>query len=322
MPDQSHQKILITGASGYLAGRILQGLENDFSLVLGARNPEALQKIPAYQEHSCVFLDMAEASSFRSALKGVDAVVHLAALNHQDCEKNPAQAQQINVNGTQALISAAIEMGVSTFLYMSTIHVYGTPLQGLLTESTKVHPATTYAKTHFQAEQALMESQEKIKGIVLRLANAIGAPVHPQVNVWNLVTNDLCLQAVRNRSMKLNSSGNQERNFVSIAYLTSAIRSLLLRSSDLPAKTSILNMGGSRNITIWQFAQLIQQRCQAILGYTPTLTRPTNTTEDLSNQKSFIFDCARIQSWVGEEQASMLSQAVDETLLFCKTMES
>ncbi len=320
MAKPSQKKVLITGASGYLAGRIFQELEKEYSIVLGARQPEALQNISAYQGQETVLLDMNRSATFRPALQGIDSIVHLAALNHQDCEKNPAQAQKVNVDGAKALIDMATEMGVKTFLYMSTIHVYGTPLAGLLKETTETKAASTYARTHLEAEHALQQSKGNMKGIALRLANAIGAPIHPDVNVWSLVTNDLCLQAVRDRRMRLNSSGNQERNFISIAYLASTIRTLLGRSQELPQQTMIFNMGGSQTLTIWQFAQLIQQRCLAVLGYTPDLTRPAQAAEDLSNQKNFVFDCDLIKSWVGEEPASMLSQEIDATLLFCKKM--
>lgn len=321
MADSSPKKILITGASGYLAGRIFQELKNKYSIVLGARQPEILQKIPAYQGQNCILLDMAKPETFPSALHGVDGVVHLAALNHQDCEKNPELAELVNVTGAQKLVSAAAEMGASRFLYMSTIHVYGTPLQGHLTESTPAKPTSIYARTHLQAEQAVLRSPAAMKGVVFRLANAIGTPIHAQVNVWNLVTNDLCLQAVRNQRMKLNSSGNQERNFVSIAYLASAVGTALEKAAALNPNESLFNMGGSQTISIWQFAQLIQQRCQAVLGYTPDLTRPTNPQEDQTNHKNFIFDCERLKALVGEERPSMLLEEIDATLKFCTTMK-
>jgi UDP-glucose 4-epimerase len=321
MANPSVQKILITGATGYLAGRIYQSLKNEFEITLGARETERLKNIKAYQGAKLARVDMQNPETFKTAVAGMDMVIHLAALNHQDCEKDPILAKVINVDRTNDIAKAANAAGVSTFVYMSTIHVYGTPLLGKLCEQTIPHPQNVYAKTHLAAELILKQSTDPMKTIVIRLANAIGAPVHRDVPVWALVTNDLCLQAVQDRRMILKSTGLQERNFVSIQFLTQALKTLLDRLPELPQQ-STFNVGGPENFTVWDLAQLIQKRCQAVFGYTPDLTRPAPKAEDLANPKTFVFDCHQIEKWTGPEPLSAIEHEIDETLRFCKQMES
>ena len=262
---------------------------------------------------------MEQPSSFSSSLAKIDIVIHLAAMNHQDCEKNPEQAQRINVDRTQDLIAAAIQAQVSRFLYMSTIHVYGTPLPALINENTIPHPKSIYAKTHFDAEQKLLQAHDtgKIQALIIRLANAMGAPAHPEIHAWGLLVNDLCRQATQNRKMTLNSSGNQERNFVSISFLTHAVQELL-KQPQLIGPNPVFNVGGPQNFTIWEVAKMIQSRCSSVLGYTPELTRPLDKNDDQKSQGHFEYDIRKIESIAGTDSLLEIEREIDQTLIFCK----
>jgi UDP-glucose 4-epimerase len=316
-------KVLITGATGYLAGRIAYSLHKDFDITLGSRNLAMLKNVEVFQGFSLTALDMANESSFATALKNIDIVIHLAAMNHQDCEKNPELARHINVTQTQKLINAALANQVKKFLYLSTIHVYGTPFPEAMCETSPTHPQSVYAKTHLEAEGILRQAHAtgKIQALILRLANALGAPMHQQVPAWGLVANDLCLQAVKHRKMVLKSIGNQERNFVSISYLGRAINSLFKATFPDEDSDPIFNVGGQINLTIWQLAQKIQERCQILFGYRPDLTRPSAERQDQNNQNHFEFDCRKLQKIAGEEALDELDQEIDQTLKFCKGIE-
>ncbi len=320
MPVKQTVPVLITGASGYLGGRLADILRNQFDLTLAVRDPQSLSNIPAYQGLKSTNIDMADAQNFSSALEGIHTIIHLAAMNHQDCEADPEKADKINVQGTKALVDAAIKAKVSQFIYLSTIHVYGAPLKGNLTEECITRPTSVYARTHLEAESEILNAHHdgKIRGIILRLANSLGPPVHPGIKAWNLVSNDLCRQAVVDKKMALKSSGLQERNFVSISFLAQTIEKLLQTSnaSDGP----IFNVGSSENISIWNLAQWIQERCNHVMGYKPELSRPPISSQDSHNEISFIFDISKLARIAGTDSKQHLQTEIDATLRFCKEM--
>ena len=163
--------ILITGALGYLGGRIALRLnsEKNFSVRLSARHRP--NNYPKWCKGlRIVEFDFEQSKCPENLCKDVDVVIHLAALNALDSLNEPERAKKINVDGTKRLISAAIREGVKRFVYISTAHVYGTPLIGCISEKKKPTPSTPYAETHFLAEQIVL-NEERIDGVILRLSN-------------------------------------------------------------------------------------------------------------------------------------------------------
>jgi UDP-glucose 4-epimerase len=322
MPN-TRNRVLITGATGYLAGRIGLHLREDYLVILGSRRTETLKNVEAFQGLQFARFDIDDPQSFPLALKDVDAVIHLAALNHQDCEKDPTRAQRINVTRVGELVNASIQQGVKNFIYMSTIHLYGTPFPAYMDESTQPQAKTIYAKTHLDAESFVINAHQagKFHGTVFRLANAMGAPAHADVQAWNLVVNDLSRQAAQSRRMVLNSTGEQERNFISMNYLTQVMATFLKNPPASSETTPIYNLGGGGNLTIWHLAQEIQKRCQTVLGYTPELSRPTPAPGAANSQDHFEFNCTKLIQKAGADGWPRLVEEIDRTLMFCKEME-
>lgn len=65
---------------------------------------------------------------------GVDAVMHMARMNTQDCAADPVAALDFNALATARLLRAAVRQGVKRFIYISTADVNGNPLNGVITE--------------------------------------------------------------------------------------------------------------------------------------------------------------------------------------------
>ncbi|MEK9725987.1 MAG: NAD-dependent epimerase/dehydratase family protein, partial [Rhodospirillaceae bacterium] len=100
-------------------------------------------------------LDLADADGLARGIEGADAVVHLAAMNARACAADPAQAERINVGGTENVVRAARAAGAGHVLYMSTAHVYAAPLAGELDEEAPTANAHAYAATHRRAEDVV-----------------------------------------------------------------------------------------------------------------------------------------------------------------------
>src|SRR5205807_10500909 len=111
---------------------------------------------------------------------------------------------------TARLARAAAKQGTARFIYLSSAHVYGAALSGHVDEHTCPAPRHPYATSHRAGEDAVRLACDgsAMAAIVVRLANAFGAPVDPAVDCWHLVTNDLCRQAVKTRRAVLKTPGN------------------------------------------------------------------------------------------------------------------
>jgi UDP-N-acetylglucosamine 4,6-dehydratase len=65
--------------------------------------------------------DIRDQERMNTALRGVDIVIHAAAMKHVPlCEYNPIEAVQTNVNGARNLINAAMQCGVEKVVALST----------------------------------------------------------------------------------------------------------------------------------------------------------------------------------------------------------
>jgi nucleoside-diphosphate-sugar epimerase len=115
-------------------------------------------------------------------MRGVDAVVHMAALLHI---VNPPpelreKYERVNVGGTATVIEAAIKAGVKRVVLFSTIAVYG-PSEGcVLNEMSPTHPDTFYAQTKRAAEQIVLNARGadgQPLGTVLRLGAVYGSRI-------------------------------------------------------------------------------------------------------------------------------------------------
>jgi len=300
--------ILVTGGLGYLGGRIaLHMAGNGRNVRLTSRRAEA----PAWAEGmEVVSADFSTDEDFSALCRDVDAVVHLAALNVQQCTDDPAQAERVNVIGTRNLIDAAGKAGVRRFIYVSTAHVYGAPLAGVIDENSPPRPGHIYSETHLAAEEIVLADDSPL-GVVLRLSNAIGSPADTGANCWMLAPNDLCRQAVVGNKLELRGSGLDVRNFTPILDICRAVTHFL----DADALTDrIFNVGGG-SLTLLALAEGIAGRAEAIFGDRPEVRRK----EPSPGERALRLDY-RIDRLLGSgfTPAGNIDDEIDATLEICR----
>ncbi len=267
-------RILITGGLGYLGGRLAQHLAQNGGdeIVLGSRREEGPP--PWLAGGRVVATPWQSLAGLVGACAGVEVVVHLAGMTAQACGEDPVGALEANAVATERLLRAAIQQRVQRFVYLSTAHVYGSPLAGVITETTCPDPVHPYATSNRAGEDAVRSAQRRgeIEGLVVRLSNAYGPPAHKDAGCWTLLVNDLCRQAVTTGRMALRSSGLQRRDLIPLTGACRAIHHLV----DVPVSAlggGVFNVGGEWSPTVWEVAELVQQRCGPLLGSIPALSR-------------------------------------------------
>ncbi len=284
----------------------------DYDIVLASRSPR--REVEWLGEVRTVHLDWNSSHSLAQSCRNMDAVVHLAGMNAGDCAEDPVAALAFNGIATGRLVQAAIQQGVRRFIYLSSAHVYASPLQGRITEetcSTNLHP---YATSHRAGEDAVRYAYQKgdVEGIVVRLSNAFGPPAHEDVNCWMLLVNALCREVVTSRKMTLRTP-EQSRDFVAMGDVCRAIRHFL----DLPRGLlggGIFNVGG-QSVSVHAMAERIRKRCEKILGFRPEIVMPTSIKENDVNFLDYRTD--RLAS-TGFATSLGLDEEIDATLLMCQ----
>ncbi len=306
--------VLITGGLGYLGGRIALALCNDASAKVRITSRRELPARPDWADGiDVVTLDLEPDAPLNDVCKGINTIIHLAALNAADCANDPIRATRVNVEGTQRLIAAAIQAGVKNFIYFSTAHVYANPLSGKIDELTPPKPAHPYAITHLDAEAYVLNASN-IHGIVLRLSNVIGAPADKDANCWTLIANELCRDAALSKPLVLRGDGTDQRDFVCISDVIKIVKALVDNPS-ITGAHNIFNVTKGQAIQTLDLANIISERAGHLFD-----TRVDVHTGESKNKgitAPLVIESKRLAD-IGIAPAQNLTNEIDAVLRFCR----
>ncbi|MBU2538858.1 MAG: SDR family oxidoreductase [Proteobacteria bacterium] len=312
-----NQAILITGGFGYLGGRIALAIANETSCQVRLASRKPCTAPPWLPQAQTVVMDVLDTESLRASLRGVKAVVHLAAVNENESAVNPEKALRVNTLGTLRLLQAAIAAGVERFIYFSTAHIYGAPLEGYISEQVVSRPVHPYAITHRAAEDFVLAAHDerRIRGYVIRLSNGFGAPAYAGVDRWTLLVNDLCRQAVQTRQLVLRSAGLQQRDFITLHDVGRAVCHLLALSRDAGGD-GLFNLGGELSMSVWDMAQRIANCCRETLGFDPKIERPVPAPGE--EAPSLVYDISKFKQ-TGFVLEGDIDIEIKQTLRLCES---
>lgn len=161
-------KIFVTGATGKVGSRFVPYLlKQGHAVRILVRSAE--RALPLKEQGAEVVLcDLLDNENLTEAIRGVDAVVHIAATFRGNISEETARA--VNLDATVVLAKAALEAGVTRFVFTSTSNVYrGLDLNRPCREDDVLVPATEiYPKTKIAAEEALLRMHHE-QGLDLRI---------------------------------------------------------------------------------------------------------------------------------------------------------
>lgn len=129
MSTSKYEKVLVTGATGFVGSRLCERLKLQYKLPYRAfvRNFTNAARI-ARMDAEMVSGDLNDPQSIRRAIDGCDAVIHLA---HSEDKTAPRE--------TKNLLAVCMEAGIKKFVHMSSMAVYGpNPKPECAVESTAV----------------------------------------------------------------------------------------------------------------------------------------------------------------------------------------
>ncbi|HEY5162618.1 MAG TPA: hopanoid-associated sugar epimerase [Terriglobales bacterium] len=167
-------KAFVTGATGFVGSHVAQALEvAGAELRLLARSTSPTKLISTLKNSEIVTGDLRDASTYKQALRGCEAVFHVAA-DYRLWTRNAADAMEMyrsNVEGTRGLIDAARQAGVKRIVYCSSVATMGFRSDGsVVDEETPVtleEMIGHYKRSKFVAEQVALEAGKKGDDVVI-----------------------------------------------------------------------------------------------------------------------------------------------------------
>ena len=145
------RRILVTGASGFVAQALFSARGAGDEYFAASRTVLDIEGVQWRQSPT-----LSGSADWKSVLKEIDIVVHLAARVHLPGDGDQSAYRVENCDGAVKLAQDAIEVGVRRFIFLSTSKVLGDESgEGPLDETAPMRPGDAYAASKLAAEQAL-----------------------------------------------------------------------------------------------------------------------------------------------------------------------
>ncbi|MBV8550396.1 MAG: NAD(P)-dependent oxidoreductase [Acidobacteriaceae bacterium] len=227
-------KVLVTGGAGYLGStvaglllssghtvRVIDCLSYGGHSVLGFWNHPAFEFVRG---------DIRDQRMVRRSLKGIDVVIHLAAIvGDLACAKQPVAAREINLEASLKLLDECRRAQIERFILASSCSNYGRSLGSdeYVDERSMVVPLSLYAKTKVECETALLEmgTFAPLSFAILRFATLFG--VSPRMR-FDLTVNEFTLRMLTRKHLVV-FAGQSWRPYVHVRDAARAVE-IVLRS--------------------------------------------------------------------------------------------
>ncbi len=259
---QNRKKVLVTGADGFIGSHLVEELVRQghdvkaFVLYNSFNSWGWLDRSPAEirQSLNVVAGDVRDPHGVREALKGCDAVLHLAALIAIPYSyTSPDSYVDTNIKGTLNIVQAARELGLEKVIHTSTSEVYGTARFVPITEEHPLQGQSPYSATKIGADHVALSFYHAFGTpvTVLRPFNTYG----PRQSARAVIPTVITQIANGSRKIKLGAlHPTRDFNFV-----PDTVRGFIsvLESQNVAGET--INIGSGFEIAIGELVSLIAE---------------------------------------------------------------
>jgi nucleoside-diphosphate-sugar epimerase len=276
----ARHRILLTGASGYVASYLAPALRSDAEIV-------GLDRLPPRSPSFDRFIvgDLCDDSVVKAAGADVDTVIHLAAAK-ADWGVSEAEFFRDNVDATASLV-AGLRGSVQKWLLFSSVAVYGPSSSPASGHSAKT-PTTAYGRSKLECERVLEElvDSSDARVVVLRPSVIFGPRHPPSTNIHRLI------EGLRRRTFIPVGSGTTLKSTSYIENVVSA--SVHLLNTDVQDAGSGFSVFNYVDEPVPTTDWLVERICRLVGRGTPKLRLPLGAVSRVAGVNDRLSDMLHI----------------------------
>lgn len=296
-------KVLVTGADGFIGSHLTEALVragHDVRAMvlynsLGTWGWLDRCAADVTGRFEVVAGDIRSAEDVRRAVKGVDAVLHLAALIAIPYSfAAPDAYVDTNVTGTLNVLLACRDAGVRRIVHTSTSEVYGTAQFVPITEAHPLHAQSPYAASKIGADQLALSfaASYDMPVTVIRPFNTFG----PRQSARAVIPAIIGQVLAGAEALHLGST-HPTRDFT---FVTDTAAGFIAALTSTAGVGDVANLGTGYEVTIGETAALIME----LIGRTvPIITAAERLRPGSSEVERLCADNSRARAWWGWQPA-------------------
>jgi len=311
--------IFITGGRGFIAGRLAEYLcLQDHSLTIGTRSLD--NDLSLNKKIKVIPINWNSYKNLKNALEGIDLIIHAAGPNATDSVNLLTETLKFSKEGTSNLLKAASYNKITRIIYLSTAHVYASPLLGKINEDTELSNEHPYATSHIAVEDQIISAKKKYKidSLILRISNSFGQPIVKKADCWYILINDICKQAVLTKKIIIKSRINTTRNFIALSTVLNAIQFFIKNFDTNRDESNIINLGEKFSLSIEEVINIVKERINNIMGFLPhvIIENLNNETESKLVKEYLDYQTTKLQK-KGFDKYYSIKDEIDDLINYC-----
>lgn len=258
MEIDNNQKILVTGAGGFIASRLVQQLVQQGYTVrafvrYNSRGDVGLLKYLPSQVLDGLELvggDLRDSQAVENAMEGIDTVFHLGALiSIPYSYYHPVEVFETNINGTMNVLQACRRFGCK-MIHTSTSEVYGSALRVPIDEEHPLQGQSPYSASKIGADK-LVESYYRsfdVRAVTIRPFNTYGPGQSARAVIPTIITQALTGNVIRLGNL------DTKRDFT---FVDDTVNGFIKAANAENVYGEEINLGTGCEVTIGELAQMI-----------------------------------------------------------------